>query len=168
MSIRRRLLAVLLGVSGLLVVGAVFASGAMADTPTSSQQTASGSGTIPAGALCSFPVQIDGTQTFTSTQFYDENGLITTDTARGTEQDTFSANGKTLQGNPYEFNLVHEFVNGVLVNSWGVGISESVPLPDGGLFIVAGRVSFNPPTIILTVDSGNSGNNVDAFCAALS
>jgi len=168
MSISRRSLTTLIGVTGLLVASAVFASGAMATPPTSSQQTASGSGTIPAGELCSFPVQIDGTQSYTSTQFYDQNGVITRDTARGTEQDTFSANGKTLQGSPYQFILVHEFVNGVDVNDWGMGIAERVPLPAGGMFIVAGRVNFAPPTIILTVDHGNSGNNLDAFCAALS
>lgn len=150
-----------------LVAMAVFASQAMATPPTSSQQTFSGGGTIPAGALCSFPVQLDATQAWTSTQFYDQNGLITRDTARGTEQDTFSANGKTLVGNPYAFNIVNEFVDGVFVSNWGAGIAESVTLPGGGLFIVAGRVNIAGAPV-LTVDSGNSGNNLAGFCAALS
>jgi hypothetical protein len=170
MSIPRKSLATLIGVAGILVVTAVFASGAMAMPPTSSQHTASGSTTLAAGTLCSFPIQFYGTQTWTSTKFYDQNGLLVTDTARGTEQDTFSANGKTLQGNPYEFNVVNHFVNGVFVNGTAAGVAELVPLPGGGVFIAAGRVNIYPdtPAPIFTVDSGNSGNNLAAFCAALS
>jgi hypothetical protein len=151
-----------------LVAAAVVTSSAMALPPTSGQQTAAGSLTLPAGALCGFAIQMGYTETWTSTQFYDQNGLIARDTARGTEQDTFSANGKTLVGDPYQFNIVNEFVNGVFVSNWAAGISELVPLPGGGVFIVAGHVNISAGAPILTVDSGNSGNNLDAFCAALS
>ena len=48
------------------------------------------------------------------------------------------------------------------------GIAERVHLPDGGVFIVAGRVDVLGGGFILSVDSGNSGNNLEAFCAALS
>jgi hypothetical protein len=169
MSIPHRSLATLIGVAGLVIASAVLASGAMATPPTSSQHTFTGGGTIPADALCSFPVLLEGTQTWTSTQFYDQNGMITTDTALGFEQDTFSTNGKTLVGNPYHFALTVNFVDGVAVDAHGAGVAEQVPLPGGGVYIVAGRVdTFNANAAILTVDSGNSGNNVAAFCAALS
>jgi hypothetical protein len=85
------------------------------------------------------------------------------------EQDSFSANGKTLVGDPYPFAQTVNFVDGVAVDAHGVGVAERVQLPSGGVFIVAGRVDiFNANSAILAVDSGNSGNNLDAFCAALS
>jgi len=170
MSTRHRSVAALLAVAGLLVVSAVLASGAMAMPPTSSQHTATGSVTLPAGTLCSFSIQLDGTQTWTSTQFFDQNGTLTTDTARGFEQDTFSANGKTLVGDPYPFTFVYNFADGALISDYGIGVAERVPLPNGGSYIVAGRINLleTPPQLIMTVDSGNSGINLDAFCAALS
>jgi hypothetical protein len=138
--------------------------------PTTTVVTTSGSATIPAGALCSFPILLEGTQTYTQTVFYDQNGVITERNIHGFEQDTFTANGKTLQGDPYPFNFFHDYVDGAQVTSYGTGIAERVPLPDGSVYIVAGREDFStlPPAPILFVDSGNSGNNLDAFCAALS
>jgi hypothetical protein len=57
----------------------------------------------------------------------------------------------------------------VAVDAHGTGVTEQVPLPGGGVYIVAGRVdTFNANAAVLTVESGNSGNNVSAFCAALS
>jgi hypothetical protein len=87
-----------------------------------------------------------------------------------TEQDTFSANGKTLVGDPYHFTTIVEFENSVPVNYHLDGIAERVHLPDGGIFIVAGRVDLlsSGGGFIISVDSGNSGNNLEAFCAALS
>jgi hypothetical protein len=44
-----------------------------------------------------------------------------------------------------------------------------VPLPDGGLFISAGRVDIAArgfPTFVLTPDAGGTVN-LDKFCAAL-
>jgi hypothetical protein len=132
--------------------------------------TASGSVTIPAGALCSFAIGLDGTQTFNSTTFYDQNGLISKRITQGTEQDTFTANGKTLQGDPYPFTFIHDFVDGVPTSVYGIGVAERVPLPGGGEYVVAGRIDLTstPPAPIMTVDSGNSGTNLDAFSAALS
>jgi hypothetical protein len=124
MLARRKSVVALLGVAGLLVASAVFASGAMAAPPTTVYVTASGSVTIPAGALCNFPIELEGTQTFKSTTFYDNNGAITERNTHGFEQDTFSANGKTLQGEPYPFNFFRDFVDGVSVSFYGIGVAE--------------------------------------------
>lgn len=167
---RRRSVAVLLVVAAALAASAVLASTATAMPPTTVHVTATGSATIAAGDLCGFAVQIDGTQTYNSTTFYDQNGAITKRIVQGSEQDTFTANGKTLVGDPYPFIFTHDFVDGVQVSYYGIGVAERVPLPSGGAYVVAGRINLisTPPAPILTVDTGNSGTNLDAFCAALS
>src|SRR5204863_6694374 len=136
--------------------------------PTRVHYSYSASVALPAGALCSFPIELDGTQSGTNTTFYDQNGVITERIVEAFEQDTFNANGKTLQGDPYPFSFFHDYVDGVPVTSYGTGVFERVPLPEGSVYIVAGRVAFFtlPPAPIPFVDSGNSGNNLDAFCAA--
>ena len=168
-TFRRRSVGILLVATAALAVSAVLASDAMAMPPTMVYVTATGSATIPAGDLCTFAIQIDGTQTYKRTTFYDNNGVITKRIVEGTEQDTFTANGKTLVGDPYPFMFVHDFVDGVQVSYYGIGVAERVPLPSGGAYVVAGRIDLisTPPAPIMTVDSGNSGTNLDAFCAAL-
>jgi hypothetical protein len=57
-------------------------------------------------------------------------------------QDTISANGKTLVGDPYTFNI--EILYDSNLNIMGFylnGIAEKIPLPDGSLFISAGRMN---------------------------
>jgi hypothetical protein len=58
-------------------------------------------------------VHLFSVQTFTTTTFFDDNGVMTQRITHGTEQDTFSANGTTLQGDPYWFTFVSDFVDGV-------------------------------------------------------
>ncbi|HEY2740946.1 MAG TPA: hypothetical protein VGI69_02055 [Gaiellaceae bacterium] len=158
-------------VAALIAVAAAAVPGtASAMPPTSADYSFSASVTLPAGVLCSFPIELDGMQSGTTTMFYDRNGVITQRDIHAFEQDTFTANGKTLQSDPYSFSLFHDYVDGVQVTSYGTGVAERVPLPNGSVYIVAGRVDFFtlPPAPILFVDSGNPGNNLDAFCAALS
>ena len=152
------------------VAAAVVPGTASAVPPTRADFIISGSFTIPGGALCSFPIALDGTATGTSTTFYDQNGLMSMRLSQGSEQDMFGANGKTLQGDPYPFTFHHDFVDGVQVSDYGTAVAERVSLPGGGEYIVAGRVNVLtvPPAPILFVDSGNPGNNLGAFCAALS
>lgn len=114
------------------------------------------------------PISWSGTQEFTLTTFYETDGTtVAMRIAQGTEQDTFSANGKTLVGDPYHFTFQSVFENGVRVARYEYGNVERVPLPNGGTFIVIGHESL-PGLNLFTVDSGNDGNNVAAFCAALS
>jgi len=156
----------------LLVIAAVaaaaLAQSATAVPPTRADFNTTSSSTLAAGTLCSFPIALESTQTFKTTTFFDDNGVIKQRITQGTEQDTFSANGTTLQGDPYSFIFVSDFVDGVRVSREGMGVAELVHLPDGGVFVVAGRVDALSGAPIFTVDSGNSGTNLDAFCAALS
>ncbi|MGZ6265642.1 MAG: hypothetical protein ACXWN4_01880 [Candidatus Limnocylindrales bacterium] len=86
-------------------------------------------------------------------------------------QDTFSANGKTLTGTPFTFNIEARFdSDGNLKSLTAAGVVERVQLPDGSTFFSAGRVDYlaHPDVqFILTPDEGHSGD-VPAFCAALS
>jgi len=167
---RRRTIVTLLALAATLVAAAATARPAVAVPPTSTDFASSGSFTIDAGALCSFPIHVTFTQQGTTTAFTDAEGVLTKRITNGTEQDTFSANGKTLAGDTYHFNFVSEFENGVRVAFHENGILEPVHLPGGGIFIVAGRVDLLAAGsgFFIAVDSGNSGNNLDAFCAALS
>jgi hypothetical protein len=149
------------------IVAGISVQSAAAVPPTTTHHSVSGSVTLAAGTVCSFPVVLDGVQDYTVTTFFDQEGNVTQRLTSGTEQDTLSANGKTLVGDPYHFNFNSQFENGVRVSYTGTGIAEMVHLPDGSLFIIAGRVDVTG-AVVFSVDSGNSGNNVAAFCAALS
>jgi hypothetical protein len=85
------------------------------------------------------------------------------------QQDTFSANGHTLTGLSYTIEVTTRFdADGNLVSDTAQGIVEKVPLPDGQMFVSAGRVNLQVDhgDIILVPDVGSSPD-VDAFCAAL-
>jgi hypothetical protein len=81
-------------------------------------------------------------------------------------QDSFSANGHTLIGDPYTANADTYFdSNGNVTNAVAQGVLTRVPLPDSAPFIGAGRVNpFNGGAF--EPDYG-AFQNVDAFCAAL-
>ena len=124
--------------------------------------------TLDAGVLCDFPIAWDGTQEYTRTTFYENDGTtVAMRITMGTEQDTFSANGKTLVGDEYHFTFQAFFEDGVRVALYSYGNAERIPLPGGGVFIITGHESVTGPNVF-SVDSGNDGNNVAAFCAALS
>jgi hypothetical protein len=167
----RRILRYSLAVVAVVAAAVVFAQAASAMAPTTTTATLNVSGiVVSAGTLCPFDVTLDATQSSTQTTFYDSSGLISRRITTGVEQDTYSANGKTLIGDPYHFNFIGDFVDGVRVDAHSTGIVQKVPLPGGGLFIVAGRLDTfnNIGGLALTVDSGNDGNKIDAFCTALS
>jgi hypothetical protein len=147
----------------------VFASVAAADRPVVSHFTSTATATLT--DACSFPVIVDSTADLTETDFVDQSGALTRVSFHGVEQDTFSANGHTLVGEPFHLDVVAVFdSNGNVTNIYGQGITEEVRLPDGSLFIAAGRVDFvahGSPAFLLTPDVGATVN-LDGFCAALS
>jgi hypothetical protein len=119
-----------------------------------------------------FPVNIHSIISGTQTVFVDdETGLITRIFIHQNEQDTFSANGKTLEGLPFTFNVEVDFdSSGNLTHIWTDGIVEKIPLPDGTLFIGAGRfdqLAHPGATFFITADKGNPGK-IAALTAALS
>ena len=102
---------------------------------------------------------------------FDQNGALTRIYIHATEQDTFTANGKTLVGLPYTTNTQLLFdSNGNLIHQYSEGNIEKIPLPDGTLFISAGRLDFEDhpnADFLLSPDKGNQGN-LAALIAALS
>ena len=120
--------------------------------------------------MCPFSFNVTYTQNASESDFYDRNGVITHAVINVVEQDTFSNAGKTLVSLPFAYNFIYFWdANGNVTHGYNVGITEKIPLPDGRLFISAGRFDWldHPGAIIvLSPDHGNPGD-LDAFCAAL-
>jgi hypothetical protein len=156
-------------VLALLLGMAVLATTAAADQPTTSHETISGTEVVT--DICAFPVTLDFTADLTETEFVDTSGNLTRVDFHLVEQDTFSANGKTLFGLPYTVNIERLFdSSGHVTHVFADGVIEKVPLPDGSLFLTAGRLDFAAhgfPGILLTPDTGATVN-LAGFCAALS
>jgi hypothetical protein len=151
-----------LGIIGL-------AQPAAADPP--SRQDLDFTGSTVLTGVCSFPITVDVSQTGTVTVFTDRNGSTTRVEVHAVEHDVFTANGKTLVGLPYTYN-VHVLIDpatGDVTHSYATGVVSRVPLPGGDLFLTAGRLDFieHPDAaFVLQPDVGAQGN-IQAFCAAL-
>ncbi len=157
-------------VFAVAVGAAIFASSAAADKPTRTEFTGLTGSTVLTG-VCSFPVTVDYTISGFEIDHFDKSGAFTRIFFHQVEQDTFTANGKMLVGLPYTFNVQVLFdSSGNVTNVFASGLVSKIPLPDGSLFVSAGRVDFTQhPGVgfILSPDKGNPGN-VAGFCAALS
>src|SRR5215467_665279 len=162
--------------STTLVVGlvaaislAVFASTAAADGPVVVHKTSSLTSVLT--GACPFSITVDSTMTETDKFFSDQNGVLIRASAHVDEQDSFSANGKSLTGDPYTVNLQAFFdSSGNISEEYANGVIERVTLPDGSVFQSTGRVDFGAhgfPAFVVVSDYG-SATNLDGFCAALS
>ena len=118
---------------------------------------------------CSFPVTYDFTTSGTGTLFFDKNGAPSRVHVHLTEQDTFYANGKTVVGTPYTFNI-EVVLDGSFNETQDIanGIAGKAPLPGGGMFIAAGRIDFlaQGESFSFSPDQGIL-QNLDGLCAAL-
>jgi len=151
-----------LGIFGL-------AQPAAADAPT--RQDLDFTGTTVLADVCSFPITVDIRQTGTQTVFTDQNGNTTRVEVHAVEQDVFTANGKTLVGLPYTYNIhvLFDPDTGEVTHSYATGVVSRVPLPGGGFFLSAGRLDFTAhpdAAFLLQPDVGAQGN-LQGFCAAL-
>jgi len=157
------------------VVAAVLAAAAVAPTAAANEPIREDINVSDTGVLtdvCSFPVTVEATLTGTQTSFSDHEGNLTRVQIHNVEQDVFSANGRTLVGLPYTFNIQVLFDpdSGEVTHVYANGLVSRVPLPGGDLFLTAGRLDFaaHPDTpFIIQPDVGAQGN-LAGFCAALS
>ncbi len=120
--------------------------------------------------LCDFPVELTVTYSIDDIAFFTKAGELRRVHTHVKEQDTFVANGTTLVGDTYTGNQVFLFSpTGELTAAHFTGLLEKVRLPDGSIFMGAGRVDVlaADPGFIVAPDSGVAKNQ-DAFCAALS
>jgi hypothetical protein len=117
--------------------------------------------------VCDFDVTVTIHQENAVMFFYDADGDLTMLLNHVTEQDTFSANGKTLVGDPYVYNFQVLFdANGDVTHIYASGIAEKLVFPNGTVFLSAGRIDWvtHDVSFLLAPDVGVSGD-VDAFCA---
>ena len=155
----------------LVTVGAViFALSALADRPTRTEFTGATFSSVLTD-VCAFPVNVNSTVSGFQIVYVDQNGALTRIFTHQVEQDTFTANGKTLVGDPFttEFHILFDS-DGNVIHAYSTGLFETIQLPDGSLFVSAGRADFTQHpgvAFLLSPDMGNSGN-LEAFCAALS
>ena len=119
--------------------------------------------------LCGFAIEIASEFSGREILFFDCSDDLTRSQIHATQQDTFSANGKTLVGEPYTFNVTIEFApNGDFTRIDLRGVIEKVRLPDGSLFIGAGRTNFlTADSDFVVVPDNGASKNLDRFCAAL-
>ena len=153
----------------LLAAGA-FAAPAAAVQPAKTTFDVTG---IPAtlSGVCSFDVAVSTRASGTEIDYVDASGALTRIYVHQVEQDTFSANGKSITGLPYTFAAEILFdAAGNVTHVYASGVVERLVLPSGTLFLSAGRLDFvlHPGvTFLLSPDVGQSGD-IAAFCAALS
>jgi hypothetical protein len=156
--------AVLAGVG----VMAVFASVAAAAPPLRSETSFTDSGVLE--AVCAFPITVDATVSAREIEFFDNSGARTRVQVHVNEQTRFSANGASLTTVPFMYDISVRFdSSGNISEVFTSGIIARLPLPDGGLFISAGRVDIAArrfPQFVLTPEAGATVN-LDRFCAAL-
>jgi hypothetical protein len=165
----RRICLLIMAVSAFAVGATVFAPVAGAVQPIKSQITFSD--TSPLTGVCPFDVTVESSVNLTLLQFFDQSGALTRWNGHVVEQNTFTANGKSLTSLPHTFEFEALFdSSGAITHFFENGVLARVVLPDGSVFLAAGRVDFVPhgsPPFLFTPDAGTSGN-VAGFCAALS
>jgi hypothetical protein len=139
-----------------------------ADAASSSNRTSFDNlGVLVVNDLCAFPVEV------TSHAYGDQTIVDTATTtiwrAHVHEVDTFKANGNTVTGGPYTWNLqVTLDADGNPVQASQTGTIVRIGLPNGEYFFVAGRADVLTAAVdyIFEPTSGVSKNR-DALCAYL-
>lgn len=157
----------LCGAASIVTIVAV-ASPAQAAQPV--RETVVNSSTAVVTSLCSFPVTVTFDSTAERPYFYDESGTLIRIAEHVVEEDTYTANGRTLTGDPYTFTVQARFDDaGQFVQASGSGLVSRVPLPDGSVFRAAGRIDFLAHSFeFVPAPDWGTPVNTAAFCAALS
>lgn len=162
----------LVALAAVLVAAGAFASVAAGAAPTVIPYSVTA--TVPLTGACSFEISVTAVATGTETLFFNSSGALVRQSTHQVEQDTFTANGVTLSGEPYVTNAELLFdSSGNITHNYESGQSERVILPDGTAFFTAGHTDSavyppgNPESFFIQPQVGNQGD-IAAFCAALS
>jgi hypothetical protein len=152
-----------------LVLASVFASSAGASPPVK-MPISFEDVTATLSGVCAFDVDVSSDISGTEIDYFDASGNLTRVFLHVLEQDTFSANGKSITGEPYTFNIQILFdAEGNVIHAYASGVTSRIVLPNGTFFLSAGRLDFvNHPgeAFVLSPDFGRTGD-IAAFCAAL-
>jgi hypothetical protein len=165
---RGRLTAKCLTVVVIVVLGLALSAGPAAAGPPEHWTVDFGGHPHILTGMCAFDIQLIGVGTAHGTDFFDNNGTLIRMQFNAVEQDTFTANGKTLVSHPYTFNGQWYFdSDGNVTEAYGSGVFVRVPLPDGGVFIGAGRNDTPHPGPYTYDPDHGVLHNLEGFCAAL-
>lgn len=152
-----------------LLLGAVGVptSTVLADQPFTYEFSYSDTATIT--DVCPFPFTFHSEFHAVWTDFYVQ-GKLTMSSVHVKQQDILSKDAVTLVGLPYTYKVDFFYDSeGNMTGNYGVAVVEKVPLPDGTLFISAGRINWLDHIGTVTLFSPDNGNpgKIDALCAAL-
>jgi hypothetical protein len=141
---------------------------AAATEPIISHYTQTADVTI--SGVCAFDLAIHATIQVTEIDYFDNSGVFVRVYLHATEQDTFTGPGGSLTSVPYTYNVEAQFDSNGDTTSWVVdGVVLRIPLPNGKLFVSAGKINVlnhRGTQFFISPDFGRSGN-LTAFCAAL-
>jgi hypothetical protein len=155
--------------AAVVVASAVMVSAGGAAGAPPSRFSYEDAGTFTDTSLCGFPVHVTYEASGVGATFGDlDTGDIRL-LIHATQQDTFTANGTTLVGDPYRATRTQVIEDFEVVSDTVRGVLEKVRLPDGSIFMGAGRTDFLAATVdFIAVPDHGVAKNQDAFCAALS
>jgi hypothetical protein len=146
----------------------VFPVSAAATEPTISHSTVAANFTV--SGVCAFGFTIKSTLEETEIDYFDASGTLTRIYFHVTEQDTYIGPRATFTSVPYTFNVELRFDSSGTLTGYVIdGVVLRIPLPNGSLFVAAGRINglLHPGTLFFfSPDFGRSGN-LDALCSAL-
>src|SRR5439155_10973859 len=119
--------------------------------------------------VCAFPVNVNSTLSGFEIDYVDQSGALTRIFTHQVEQDTFTANGRTLVGDPFtaEFQLLFDS-GGSVIHAYGTVLFETIRLPDGSLFVSGGRGDFTQHPgvgVLLSARWGNPGHLAGLFAS---
>jgi hypothetical protein len=119
--------------------------------------------------VCTAAIAVSGHLLVSETDYFDANGSPTRLYIHTVEVDTFTGPGGTLTSDPYTYGTGFTFdADGNIVSGNVAGVIVRVRLPNGSLFLSAGRVVLHPngPDFTFSPDFGRSGD-LSALCGAL-
>jgi hypothetical protein len=157
----------------LLAVAVLATCVAVASATAASQQRYAVAFTAPVTVsnMCPFDLDVVSTVNGFEVDHFNDDGALVGLELQVTEQDRYSAHGKTLVGVPISVHLIQKFdADGNVISAVGTGVYVKVRLPDGQLWMTAGHVDLTQVPLgswIFEPDNGHWSDTAP-FCAALS